>query len=198
MLELLTGTGLATAAGLNAYIPMLTLGVMARYTDLIALPSSWQWLENGWVLGILGALLALELVADKVPVVDSINDVVQTVVRPTAGGLTFGAASSSETVTVSNPDVFFSGDNWVPVVVGAIIALVVHGAKATARPVVNSATMGVGAPVVSTVEDGFSLGMSVIAIVVPVLVLVFLIGMFVLFWTAWRRRSTRRRSLSAP
>ncbi len=197
MLELLTGTGLATAAGLNAYIPMLTLGVLARYTDLIALPSSWQWLENGWVLGILGVLLALELVADKVPVVDHINDVVQTVVRPTAGGLTFGAASSSETVTVSNPDVFFSDNNWVPIVVGAIIALVVHGAKATARPVVNGATMGIGAPVVSTVEDGFSLGMSVIAIVLPVLVLVFLIGMFALFWTAWRRRSARK-TLTAP
>jgi Domain of unknown function (DUF4126) len=197
MLELLTGTGLATAAGLNAYIPMLTLGVLARYTDLITLPSSWQWLENGWVLGILGVLLALEVVADKVPVVDHINDVVQTVVRPTAGGLTFGAASSSETVTVSNPDVFFSDNNWVPIVVGAIIALVVHAAKATARPVVNGATMGVGAPVVSTVEDGFSLGMSVIAIVLPILVLVFLIGMFALFWTAWRRRSMRK-ALSAP
>lgn len=198
MLELLTGTGLATAAGLNAYIPMLTLGVLARYTDLIALPSSWQWLENGWVLGILGVLLLIEVVADKVPIVDHINDVLQTVVRPTAGGLTFGAASSAETVTVSNPDAFFSDNNWVPVVVGAVIALLVHGAKATARPVVNSATMGIGAPVVSTVEDGFSLGISVIAIVIPVLVLVFLVGLFALFWTARRRRSARKRSLSAP
>ncbi len=42
---------------------------------------------------ILAVLLAVEMVADKVPVVDHVNDVVQTVVRPTAGGLAFGAGS---------------------------------------------------------------------------------------------------------
>lgn len=188
MLEALTGTGLATAAGLNAYIPMLTVGVLARYTDLINLPSSWQWLENGWVLGILAALLVIELVADKVPVIDHVNDVVQTVVRPTAGGLTFGASSTSETVTVSDPSTFFADHNWVPILIGAVLALLVHGAKSTVRPVVNATTMGMGAPVVSTVEDGFSLSMSVVAILVPVLVLVILgvLGWFL--WAMWKRR----------
>ena len=45
--EVLTGLGLATSAGLNAYIPLLCIGLLARYTDLITLPQSWHWLENG-------------------------------------------------------------------------------------------------------------------------------------------------------
>jgi hypothetical protein len=191
--EVLTGTGLAASAGLNAYIPLLTMGLLARYTDAIELPSSSAWLANGWTLSILALLLAVEVVADKVPVVDHLNDVVQTFVRPTAGGLAFGAGSASETVTVTDPGAFFTSNQWVPIVAGVVIALMVHGVKAASRPVVNTATAGFGAPVASTAEDISSVVMSVLAIVLPVLVLVGL-GLFV--WAAvWvvRRRSRRKR-----
>jgi hypothetical protein len=193
MLELLTGTGLATSAGLNAYIPLLMIGLLGRFTNLITLPAGWQWLQNGWVIGILVALLAIEFVADKIPLVDHVNDVVQTVVRPTAGGLAFGAASSSQTVTVSNPAEFFSTNQWMPIVAGMVISFVVHGMKAAARPVVNASTGGLGAPVASTVEDIFSVVMSFVAILFPVLIVVFLIvlvGMFV----AMRRRRKRKKA----
>jgi hypothetical protein len=83
VLEALTGTGLAASAGLNAYIPLLSVGLLTRYTDAISLPSEWQWLENPWVLSILGILLTIEFIADKIPAVDHVNDVLQTVVRPT-------------------------------------------------------------------------------------------------------------------
>ena len=65
MLELLTGTGLAVAAGLNAYVPLLVLGLAGRFLDFVELPSAWRWLENEWVLLIIGVLLVIELVADK-------------------------------------------------------------------------------------------------------------------------------------
>ncbi|MDZ5445984.1 DUF4126 domain-containing protein [Micromonospora sp. 4G57] len=192
MLEVLTGSGLAASAGLNAYIPLLLMGLLARYTDLMELPSGWQWLGNGWVILILAVLLAIEVVADKVPVVDHVNDVVQTVVRPTAGGLAFGAGSTSETVTVSDPDTFFSSHQWVPVVVGVLIALGVHLLKSAARPVINATTAGFGAPVASTAEDATSAVMSVVAILLPVLVLVFLVGLVAfLFWFLRRRKSRR-------
>jgi hypothetical protein len=188
--EALTGVGLAASAGLNAYIPLLVVGILGRYTDLIVLPAGWVWLENGWVIAILSALLAVEVVADKVPAVDSINDVVQTVVRPASGGLVFGAASASQTVTVSDPGQFFTANQWVPVAAGVIISLVVHGAKATARPVLNLGTGGVAAPVVSTAEDATSVVMSVVAIVLPILILVFLFALFGGFvWLRERRRA---------
>ncbi|MEU7999742.1 DUF4126 domain-containing protein [Catellatospora sp. NPDC049111] len=192
MLELLTGTGLATAAGLNAYIPLLVIGMLDRYTNLINLPSTWSWLSNGWVLLILAVLLAIEFVADKVPVVDSVNDVVQTVVRPTAGGMAFAAGTGSETVTVTDPSALWTQKLWIPIVIGLLIAFTVHGAKATARPVLNVATVGMAAPVVSTVEDGASAGLSVVAIIVPFLVIIFLIGLVWWMVTARRRRRQRR------
>ncbi|MGV9766291.1 MULTISPECIES: DUF4126 domain-containing protein [Micromonospora] len=197
MLEVLTGSGLAASAGLNAYIPLLLMGLLSRYTDLVELPSGWQWLGNGWVVLILAVLLAVEVVADKVPVVDHVNDVVQTVVRPTAGGLAFGAGAGSETVTVSDPDTFFSTHQWVPVVVGVLIALGVHLLKAAARPVINATTAGVGAPVASTAEDATSVVMSVVALLLPVLVLVFLVAL--VFFVPWlfRRRRERRRERAA-
>ncbi|MEU8236712.1 DUF4126 domain-containing protein [Actinoplanes missouriensis] len=191
MFEVLTGTGLAASAGLNAYIPLLTMGLLARFTGAIDLPSGWAWLTNGWTLAILALLLAIEVVADKVPVVDHLNDAVQTFVRPTAGGLAFGAGSTAETVTVTDPGSFFSSHQWVPIVAGAVIALGVHGVKAASRPVVNATTAGVGAPVASTAEDISSVVMSIVAIVLPVLVL---IGLGVLLWaTFWVIRKRRQK-----
>ncbi|MFC8848882.1 MULTISPECIES: DUF4126 domain-containing protein [unclassified Micromonospora] len=197
MFEVLTGSGLAASAGLNAYIPLLTMGLLARYTDLIDLPTGWQWLGNGWVVAILAVLLTVEVVADKVPVLDHVNDVVQTVVRPTAGGLAFGAGSTSETVTVSDPGSFFSSNDWVPVVAGVLIALGVHLLKSAARPVINATTAGFGAPVASTAEDAASIVMSLVAIILPVLVLAFLFGLVA--FTVWflRRRRDRRRERQA-
>ncbi len=199
MLAVLTGIGLSASAGLNAYIPLLVIGLLGRYTHLIQLPSGWMWLDNGWTLIILGVLLAIEVVADKIPAIDSANDVLHTVIRPTAGGLAFGAASESTTVT-SDPGSFFTSHQWVPVAAGVLIAFVVHGTKAAARPVINASTVGTGAPVVSTIEDVFSVVMSVVAIVLPILVLLFLV-IFVLV-AIWMRRKikarrARRRALKA-
>ena len=69
-MELLTGLGMATASGLNAYIPLLALGLLSRFTDLISLPHGWDWLENGWVMAIVAVFLVVEIVADKIPALD--------------------------------------------------------------------------------------------------------------------------------
>ncbi|GAA2173318.1 DUF4126 domain-containing protein [Agrococcus versicolor] len=173
MLELLTGSGLAAAAGMNAYIPLLAVGVANRFLpQLMQLPEGWAWLSNEWVLGIVAVLLVVEVVADKIPAVDTVNDVLQTVVRPTAGGLVFGSSSTASTMAVTDPAAFFASNQWVPIVVGAVIALVVHGTKMAVRPIANVATGGTAAPVISTFEDVGAVGMTVLAIVMPVLVVV--------------------------
>ncbi len=182
MLELLTCSGLAAAAGLYAYIPLLALGLASRFLEFVQLPSGWAWLSNEWVLVILGVLLVIEFVADKIPVVDSINDWLQTVIRPVAGGIVFGGGSSSETAFVTDPAAFFSSNQWVPIVVGIVIALGIHLAKSAARPVINTVTAGLGAGAVSTAEDAGSVGLSLSAILLPVFVIVMLalvIGGFV-------------------
>lgn len=195
MFEVLTGTGLAVAAGLNAYIPLLVLGLGGRLLDFVELPAAWSWLENEWVLGIIGVLLVIEIVADKIPVVDSINDWLQTIVRPASGGIAFGTGSGSATALVEDPASFFTSNAWVPVAIGVLLALGTHVTKMAARPAANAVTFGAAAPVVSTIEDISSVVLSVLAILLPVLVLVALAGIVVGFVALFRRRTRRRREL---
>lgn len=194
-MELLTGLGLASAAGLNAYIPLLAMGLLARFTDLVNLPSGWAWLENGWVILIVAVLLAIEVVADKIPALDSVNDAIQTVVRPTAGGIVFGAGTASQTAAVTDPGAFVTSGQWIPIAIGVVVALVMHLTKTAVRPVANVATAGLAAPVLSTVEDVTSIGLVFAAILLPVLVLVVLAVVAWAAFTLWRRR--RRRAAPA-
>lgn len=189
-MELLTGLGLATAAGLNAYIPLLALGLLSRFTDLVALPHGWAWLENGWVMTIVAVLLVIEIVADKIPALDSVNDAVQTFVRPTAGGIVFGSGTSAQTSAVTDPGAFAQSGQWIPVVVGVVVALAVSLTKSAVRPAANVATAGMAAPVLSTIEDGISVSLVFVAILIPVLVLVAVIA---LVWAVWRLMRRRRR-----
>lgn len=187
-MEFLTGTGLALAAGLNAYIPLLVLGLAGRFLDFVDLPAAWAWLENPWVLGILGVLLVIEIIADKIPVVDSINDWIQTIVRPVSGGIAFGTGSSSGTAVVTDPASFFTSGSWIPIAIGVLLALVTHGAKMAARPVLNAVTVGTAAPVVSTAEDVGAVTLSILALLLPVLVLVAVAGLIWAIVVIVRRR----------
>ncbi|WP_328359651.1 DUF4126 domain-containing protein [Mycobacterium sp. NBC_00419] len=199
-MELMTGFGLASAAGLNAYIPLLAMGLLGRFTNLVNLPHGWAWLENGWVIGIVAVLLLIEIVADKIPALDSVNDAVQTFVRPTAGGIVFGSGTASQTAAVTDPGEFARTGQWVPIAIGVVTALVVHLTKTAVRPAANVATAGVAAPVLSTIEDVTSVGLVFIAILLPALVLVVLVA---LAWGAFsllrkRRRKKRARAATEP
>jgi hypothetical protein len=190
VLAALTGMGLSAAAGLNAYIPFLIVALVARFTDYIELPSGYQWIESNWAIGIGAVLLATEVVLDKIPAVDTINDTIQTFIRPSVGGLIF-AASTAASEFDNSP--WVEENTWFSVVLGVLVSGLVHAGKMAARPVVNAGTLGTGAPVVSTVEDGASIGLSLIAILTPVLVVVALALLaWLLIWMWLRARRWRR------
>ncbi|MBT9255126.1 DUF4126 domain-containing protein [Phycicoccus sp. MAQZ13P-2] len=200
MLAALTGTGLSAAAGLNAYIPFLVVALVARFTDLIVLPAGYEWMTSGWAIGVGSLLLLAEVVLDKIPAVDTVNDAIQTFIRPSVGGLIFSATSAASEIDRST---WMADHPWVGVVLGVVVAGLVHTGKMAARPVVNGATVGLGAPVVSTVEDGASIGLSVVAILAPVFVVValgLLAWLLVWMWLRVRewRRSRRPPSYAGP
>ncbi|GII54060.1 membrane protein [Planotetraspora thailandica] len=199
MFAALTGLGLSTAAGLNAYIPLMVVGLLADFTDAVRLPQGYEWLSNGWVLTVIGVLLVAEFVLDKVPVVDHVNDIIQTAVRPASGGVVFSATAAAAKLDNSAWMAEHPAVGWV---LGIVVALVVHLVKASTRPVVNASTAGFGAPIVSTVEDVSSLGMSLIAIFLPVLVIVGVVVMALVAWVLVRRvrrfRESRRARAAAP
>lgn len=178
LLGVFTAFGLSASAGLNAYIPLLVVGVIAHYTDWITLNNPWDLLANPWVLIVLGILVIIEMLADKVPAVNHINDAIQTFVRPAAGAIAF--AASANVITDISP--------VLALISGLLVAGSVHAVKSVAvRPVVTATTGGAGNVPVSIAEDIFSTVMSILAIVVPILVAVLLIVMVVLFFQ-WRQR----------
>ena len=128
------------------------------------------------MLAILGVLLIIEIVADKIPVVDSVNDWLQTIVRPAAERIAFGTGSASGTAVVKDPASFFTSYAWVPIAIGVLLALATHLTKMASRPVMNAVTVGAAAPVVSTAEDIGSVILSFAALLVPILVIVGIIG----------------------
>ena len=199
MIAALTGMGLSAAAGLNAYIPFLIVALVARFTDFLTLPQSYSWIESWWAIGAGAVLLLTEVVLDKVPAVDSVNDAVQTFIRPSMGGLIFAATSAAEGLDHST---WMTQNPWVGVVLGIITSGLVHTGKTVARPAINAGTLGFGAPIASTVEDGASVGLSLVALFIPVLVVVVLIALaWLLIWLwlkvrRWRRRRDQRAALA--
>lgn len=175
----LSGLTLAAPAGLNAYIPLLTVAI-AQHFGWLELRQPFDMLGSWWFIGLIAALLAIEVVADKIPAVDHVNDVVQTVIRPAAGGLL--AVSASGEGRLSQVALLVSG---------VLVAGGVHAVKASARPVINVSTAGAGAPVASTAEDATALVVSVLALLVPVLAFLLVVGLVVAALAGfgrWRRR----------
>lgn len=181
MIDIFSSFGLSAASGLNAYLPLLIVGLMSRYTNVINLGAPFDLLENGWVLLVLGVLLAVEMTADKIPAVDTANDAIQTFVRPVAGAILF--ASSNNAIADMSP--------VLAMALGLLMAGSVHAVKATARPLVTTTTAGVGNPVVSVAEDVVAGSMTLTALLLPVVMaivmLALIIGM-VWFFVRWRRR----------
>lgn len=174
--------GLSGAAGLNAYVPLLLVAVLARF-GVVSLTQPYDVIASTWAIVVISILLVIEVIVDKVPGADHINDLVQTFVRPTAGAVLF--AASSGVIGDAHPAAFL--------IAGLMIAFGVHAAKTTARPVVNMTTFGVGAPVVSTIEDVAALGTSLLAVFAPfvvgVAVLLFVVAVI---WVIRARRAKAR------
>ena len=142
MLAALTGAGLSAAAGLNAFIPFVLVGMLDRFTTLLELPASLDWISSWWAIGAGMVLLVVDVVFDKVPGVDHVSDLIQTAVRPLMGGLVFAASSSAARFESTD---WWQENPWIGAVIGVVLAGTVHAGKALSRPIVNAGTFGLGA-----------------------------------------------------
>lgn len=178
-MDIFSAFGLSASAGLNAYIPLLIVGLLARYTNTITLSPPWNTLTDPWVLLVLAVLLLVEILADKIPAVNHLNDGVQTVIRPIAGAVVF--AASAHVITDIHP--------VLAMICGLFVAGAVHGAKALAiRPAVTATTGGTANPIVSTVEDIVATVLSIVAILIPVVLAALIcIATAWVIWLIWRR-----------
>ncbi len=182
----LSGLALAAPAGLNAYIPLLVLAV-SQHFGWVDLSQPYDLIGTWWAMAVIAVLLVVEVVADKLPPVDHVNDAIQTVIRPAAGGLLGLSASGQGQLSP-----------WILLLTGILLAGGVHTVKATARPVVNLSTAGTGAPVVSTAEDVAASVISVLALAAPVVAAVVIVGALLAVLLALRRLRRRWRRPTSP
>jgi hypothetical protein len=178
-----TALGLSTAAGLNAYIPLLSVGLLSRYTDLIHLSSPWDRLGDPLVLGIVGLVGVADFIGDKVPIVDHVLHVIGIAVAPIVGGLLALATAS-----------VFDVSPGLTVTLGVAAALATQVGRTAARPVSTVTTGGGGNPVLSLAEDGVSGALSLTAVIWPVVTAVLAVVVLITVFLLWRRwRAFRER-----
>jgi Domain of unknown function (DUF4126) len=178
---LLTALGLSSTAGLRAYLPLLLLGIASdiRGPDgaaLLPVQDQFHVLGHPIVLGVLAVLVVLEFLADKVPGVDHISDVVHTVIRPVAGALIMAGSAN----TLSDESRILAA------VVGALVALATHTLKASTRAAVTTTTAGVGNPFASLLEDILVVGVILLLVLAPIVGFIALLLLLVLFFKAAR------------
>lgn len=186
----LTGLGLAAPAGLNAYLPLLIVAIADRFVGGITLDRPYDILSSNLGIGLLVVLLTIELVVDKIPAIDHLNDLVQSAIRPSAGAYLMMASTVDTGL-----------DPVVALLIGLASAGGVHAVKASARPAVTVTTGGMGNPLVSMVEDGIAATVAILAIAAPIVATVFLaVALLLAIWAArWvGRRARRRTATSSP
>ena len=145
--------GLAVASGLNLYAAVLTVGLGIRFGWLSGLPPELNILANTWVLGLAGALYAVEFVADKIPFVTPVWDAVHTFVRPLGGALLAVGAVGNLDPTLK----------VVAGLVGGTIALGTHTTKMGLRLAAHTVPEPVTHSAISIAEDFSVVGLLLLA-----------------------------------
>lgn len=184
--------GAAFAAGLNLYATVATLGLLHRF-EVIRLPGNLEVLSHPVVLGVAIVLYAVEFIADKIPYVDNVWDVIHTFIRPPSAALLAWSALSP---TALSPDGAGEPLRLVAALLAGGVALTSHGAKATTRAGVNTSPEPVSNWLLSLVEDGFAVGLAWLAVTHPLLTIVLVAILAVLcVWLVVKLFGLLRRAL---
>jgi hypothetical protein len=170
VVEVISTVGLAVAlaacAGLRAWLPLLLAGALSR-AGLLQLGDSFKLLGSNAALAVFGLATVIELVGDKVPAVDHALDVFSTFVRPAAGAV----LAASVFGRIADPLQSLA----LGIAVGAPAALVPHAGKTVVRAASTAFTGGLASPILSLVEDGLTVVLFFVAVLVPVVTAVALI-----------------------
>lgn len=177
-----TSLGLGAGAGLNSYATLLVFGLLARFRPGMFPSDLAEFFASTPVLIAVGVLYSIEFVADKIPAVDHVWDVVHTFVRPIAGGFVAVAAAAPGTPR---------GAIIVASLLAGSTALTGHVAKASIRAASTATTAGTANPILSVIEDILAVMQALAAVFLPVIMVVVLV-IFVLFLLLYIWRRMRR------
>ena len=182
------GIALAATAGMRAFLPLLVLGIASRL-GRFEISEGYQWLASDMALITFGIAVVAETLADKIPVVDHALDTVQTVIKPAVGTMVAAAMF----VQLSPFHATLLG-----IAVGGTLATAVHLAKAKARLLSSLTTGTVLNPILSFAEDVVSTVVAVVAILAPVLALLFIAALFGFAFHRLHKRVIARPGRESP
>lgn len=179
--------GSAWTSGINLYATVTVLGLLQRF-GATQLPGGLEVLDNWWIIGIAGFLYLVEFVADKVPYVDSVWDVIHTFIRVPAGAILAYAATNNLDPSVA----------VVAGLLGGGLAFSSHGTKAAVRATANLSPEPVSNWALSFIEDGIAIIGSILAVFAPVIIAVVLVVFLIIFfWLMPKFLRAIRRMLNA-
>ena len=183
MLSIALGLGLAAAAGFRVFVPLLIAGLAAR-TGWIPLTDGFAWLASAPALLTLGAAAVFETLAYYIPGVDHILDIL-------AGPIAVGAGmvASASVMTDVPPAIMWP----IAIIAGGAVGGASEGSPALVRAKTSVATAGLGNPVVSTIETGSAIGLSFLAVLLPLLALIAIVMLLVWVVRKFRRSVVPRR-----
>jgi hypothetical protein len=179
--------GTSFASGLNLYATVAAAGMFQRL-GIVTLPEPLQVLANPVVLGIALTLFLVELIADKIPYVDSAWDALHTFIRPPAAALLSYSAFAGEGVP----------EEWKlsAALLAGGVALTSHGAKASTRAAANASPEPVSNWTLSLLEDGFAVFLAWLAAEHPLLTAVLVVVLVVLaVFLIWKLFSYLRQAI---
>lgn len=173
------GVLLAWMAGIRVYLTVFGVGI-AGLAGWVNLPEAMQAAQSPWVLGVSGVLALLEFFTDKIPGVDSVWDLLQTLARIPAGAFLAAAAFSSDGELSTGM-----------LAAGAGISLTSHLVKSGTRAVINASPEPLSNWTASLGEDVSTVGILALAMANPWLALAIALGLSLLFalltWWLFRK-----------
>lgn len=187
LIPVLMGVALAAATGLRAFLPLFVLSIAAR-GGLVQLSPTFDWIESTPALIALGVAVVLEILSDKIPVLDNVLDQIGGYIKPVAA-------------TILASSLFTSIDPLFAIVLGIIAggvpAAAVHSAKSAIRLGSTAFTFGSGNFFLSILDDLFSFLGSIIGVLAPFLAAALAIVIIAIIWRVRERKRLRLASLSS-
>ncbi len=182
------GVSLAACAGLRAFLPLLVLSLLAR-SGYINVAENFQWIGSNPAMIVFGVATAVEIMGDKIPMVDNFLDSAGFFIKPVAGTLLFST-------------VIIKMDPLLAVVLGIIaggsLSELVHVRKAALRLASTSLSAGAGNPFLSFAEDAGAVAGVALSFLLPILAaFVVLIGLYVAY-RLYRRHLERKKERMCP
>jgi len=180
IISICLGIGLSASVGFRVFLPLFALS-LASYFGVWQLNESWQWIGGTGAVITLGAATVVEVCAYFIPYIDNLLDSITVPLAALAG-----TAIMLSTVADLSPVITWA----LAIIAGGGTAAAVAGTSSTTRLASTATTGGIANPIVSSIETGTSLIMSVVSIFIPVLAVVLVIFIFYIIFRVYKKFKT--------